>query len=95
VSAARVAVTGLGLVCPLGAAFNEQVAVLATRLAAGERALRPHPPLAQLPDGGWAGVVGALDLDRFLLRRKDKKLLARPLGPGARLRRPLGPRLPG
>ncbi|MBL8615973.1 MAG: hypothetical protein JNM72_10230 [Deltaproteobacteria bacterium] len=77
-SAARVAVTGLGLVCPLGAAFNEQVAVLAARLAAGERALRPHPPLAQLPDGGLAGVVGALDLDRFLLRRKDKKLLARP-----------------
>jgi len=78
VRAARVAVTGIGLICPLGAAFGDQVAALAARVAAGERALRPHPPLAQLPDGGLAGVVGALDLDRFLLRRKDKKLLARP-----------------
>ena len=74
----RVAVTGLGLVCPLGVAFGDEVARIAAQLATGASGLSQHPPLAALPTGDRAGVVGALDLDRFLLRRKDKKLLARP-----------------
>lgn len=75
---AEVVVTGMALIGALGAAFNDELAAMAGRLDAGEVGLRPHAPLAALPGGALAGVVGPLDLDRFLVRRKDKKLLARP-----------------
>jgi len=70
----EVAVTAVGVLCAAGA--NPQS--LLERLEEGKTALRSHPPLAALPGGDLAGVVEKLDLDRVLLRKKDKKLLARP-----------------
>lgn len=74
----EVVVTGMALISALGSAFNDELAAVAARLDAGEVGLVEHPPLGALPGGGLAGVVPQLDLDRFLVRRKDKKLLARP-----------------
>lgn len=68
-----VAVTGIGLVSPLGADPQGVARLLST----GEAGLRPLPALRWLPDGGLGGAVEGPDLKRWLLRRKDAKLLPR------------------
>jgi 3-oxoacyl-(acyl-carrier-protein) synthase len=70
----EVAVTAVGVLCAAGADPQS----LLERMERNETALRSHGPLVSLPGGDLAGVVDRLDLDRVLLRKKDKKLLARP-----------------
>lgn len=70
----EVAVTAVGV---LSAAGTDPQHLL-ERLDANQTALRSHAPLGSLPGGDLAGVVEKLELDRVLLRKKDKKLLARP-----------------
>ncbi len=68
-----VVVTGVGVVCPLGL----EAAEVCAKVRAGGTGLREHGPLAALPGGSLAGVVEGPDLRRWLLRRKDAKLLPR------------------
>ena len=65
---------GSGLVCALG--VDPRAAQQA--VDAGRDGLAPHPPIAGIPGPDVAGVVASLDLRRWLKRRKDKKLMARP-----------------
>ena len=69
---ARVAVTGLGLVCPLGLSADE----LANSLADGRSGLAPSPALTVLADD-QAGRVAKVPVRAWLKRRKDRKLMAR------------------
>ncbi|MCB9764400.1 MAG: hypothetical protein H6739_31795 [Alphaproteobacteria bacterium] len=70
----QVAVTGVGLVCALG----DDPAAVAARLAAGDTAVGPLG-LPGLPDAVGARVPGPSpkELRRWLVRRKDAKLLPR------------------
>ncbi len=67
-----VAVTGLGLVTPLGCSVQD----VSSALARGRSAVAPSPELALLPSD-LAAVVDRVDLKPWLLRRKDRKLLSR------------------
>jgi len=69
-----ISLAGWGLVCALG----DDAAAVAEALAAGATGLSEHPPLARMPGPDVAGVVRSLDLRRWLKRRKDQKLMARP-----------------
>lgn len=68
----RVAVTGLGVVCPLGLTPED----LADALAAGRSGLSQNPALAVLEDDR-AGKVAKVPVRAWLKRRKDRKLMAR------------------
>jgi len=68
----RVAVTGLGVVSPLG--LTPQA--LAEGLAAGRSALSASPALGVLADDR-AGRVDKIPVRPWLKRRKDRKLMAR------------------
>ncbi len=67
-----VAITGFGLVSPVG---TDLAALAALVPGAG---LRDHGPLAALPTGPAAGAVDGPDLTSWLKRRKDRKVMARP-----------------
>ncbi len=67
-----VAVTGLGLVCPIGT----EPSAVASAVLAGAAALSPSSVLAPLADAR-AGVVAKVPLKDFLVRKKDRKLMAR------------------
>lgn len=69
-----VRVAGWGLQCALGS----NVPMVAARLLAGEVGLSPDPLLARMPGPSVAGRVEGPNLRPWLLRRKDKKLMARP-----------------
>lgn len=62
----------VGVVTPLG----DDPADVAAAVAAGRSALAPQPHLAALPDARAAVVVGP-DLNGWLTRKKDARLLAR------------------
>ncbi len=67
-------VTGLGLVCALGT----DAAAVFQALQGGASGLSAAPDLARMPGSALAGRVVHLDLGRWLQRRKDRKLMARP-----------------
>lgn len=69
-----VGVAGWGLLCALGTDPES----VARRLAAGDCGLSADPDLARMPGPSRAGRVPGPDLRPWLLRRKDKKLMARP-----------------
>lgn len=69
-----ISLSGWGLVCALG----DDVPAVVQALAAGQTGLTEHPPLARMPGPKVAGVARNLDLRRWLKRRKDQKLMARP-----------------
>lgn len=71
-SASPIAITGLGLACPVG---SEPMAAL-TALQTGQSGLVAHPPLHALP-GTRAGVVERPGFRPYLRRRKDAKLMTR------------------
>lgn len=67
-----VAVTGLGVVCPIGLTPEAVVAAV----QGGESALEPVAALQHLPDDR-AGRVAKIPVRAWLKRRKDRKLMAR------------------
>ncbi len=67
-------VAGWGLLCALGA----DVSTVAAKLRAGEVGLSVDALLERMPGPSVAGRVDGPDLRPWLLRRKDKKLMARP-----------------
>ena len=67
-----VAVTGLGVVCPIGLTPEAVVAAV----QGGESALEPLAALQHLPDDR-AGRVAKIPVRAWLKRRKDRKLMAR------------------
>lgn len=69
---AVVAVTGLGVVSPLGNTPEE----LAAALSDGRSGLSESSELQHLPES-VAGVVGKVPIRAWLKRRKDRKLMAR------------------
>ena len=69
-----VGVAGWGLQCALGS----DVGAVAARLQAGDVGLSHDAALARMPGPSLAGRVDGPNLRPWLLRRKDKKLMARP-----------------
>ena len=67
-----VAVTGLGVVCPIG----DTPEAVAESVSEGRSGLSPSAELQHLPDD-LAGRVGKVPVRAWLKRRKDRKLMAR------------------
>ncbi len=65
-------ILAIGVVTP----FGDDPRVVAERVAAGDTALAPRPWLSELPDPR-AAVVDGPDLNGWLTRKKDARLLAR------------------